>query len=291
MKIAPHLRRSWLFTALADGPLADACAAKADVVILDLEDFTPVASRAAYRLSLPRKGADVHQASARCVLRINPLDSGGRDDLVPAIGAGATGIMLAKADHPDQIRDLDDAIAELERRSGVKSGLTEIIPCLESAAGLTLLYDIAKASTRVTSALIASEDLANDLGVARTAGSQELVYARSKFYFDCVAAGIFAVDCPFTFEDRAAEENDMRFSLALGFKAKSSVSAGQVASINAGFTPSRHDIDRSKDIVRVYEAALANGSSCVELDGNLIEAPSYKAATRLLARAQSFGLL
>ena len=49
--------------------------------------------------------------------------------------------------------------------------------------------------------LVASEDMVADLGTARSRRGEELAYVRSRFLVECRAAGVEAIDCPYTFSD------------------------------------------------------------------------------------------
>ena len=84
-------RRSWLFVPGAD-ERAHAAAARcgADVVILELEDFTPPPLRPKAR-SLARNAFDLWRSSgALAGVRVNPLETCGREDL--------DGVLAAKPD-------------------------------------------------------------------------------------------------------------------------------------------------------------------------------------------------
>jgi citrate lyase subunit beta / citryl-CoA lyase len=44
---------------------------------------------------------------------------------------------------------------------------------------------------------------------------------------------------------------------------------------------------RARDIVTAFEAARAAGEARVEVDGSLVEVPTYQTAKRLLARGEA----
>jgi citrate lyase subunit beta/citryl-CoA lyase len=58
----------------------------------------------------------------------------------------------------------------------------------------------------------------------------------------------------------------------------------QVALINDALTPGAVAVERARRVVAAFEAARAEGRDGVEVDGNLIEVPSYLNAKRLIAR-------
>jgi citrate lyase subunit beta/citryl-CoA lyase len=150
------------------------------------------------------------------------------------------------------------------------------------------LAAIAKASARVVALVLASEDLAADLGAERAPDGVELAYARQRFLVECRAAATVAVDCPYTWTDEGGLERDTAWARRLGYKAKSCVAADHAAIINRVLTPSAEEVARARRIVAAFEAARASGQARVELDGSLVEVPIYATAQRLLARARAF---
>jgi citrate lyase subunit beta/citryl-CoA lyase len=50
--------------------------------------------------------------------------------------------------------------------------------------------------------------------------------------------------------------------------------------------PDEEEIDRAREIVTAFELARAAGQARVEVDGSLVELPTYNNAKRLLARVE-----
>jgi citrate lyase subunit beta/citryl-CoA lyase len=183
------------------------------------------------------------------------------------------------------VTDLADAVTRLEREYGLPVGSTELLPNIEFARGLIQTYAIAKASPRVKACLVASEDMAADLGAERGRDGAELLYVRQRFLVECVAAGVVAVDAPYTFADDAGCEAEARFARRLGYRSKSCVAPAHAALINRVLTPSKDEIARAERLIAAFEAARSRGAERADVDGNLVEVPSYLNAKRLVARA------
>ena len=111
------------------------------------------------------------------------------------------------------------------------------MPNIESAAGLVRTLEIARASRRVSALLVASEDMVADLGTERSRDGAELAYVRSRFLVECRAAGVEAIDCPYTFSDLKGALADAGYAKRLGYRMKSVVDPSHVKAINAVFTP------------------------------------------------------
>lgn len=281
----PGRRRSWLFLPGGDlEALRGAPASGADALIQELEDFTPPALRPQARAASPDILHGWREAGRVACVRLNPWSGEGPLDLDAVMPGAPDVVMLAMTAAPAEVRALDAAIGAAERRLGLAEGATEIIPNVETAAALVQARDIAAASPRVTALLLAAEDLAADLGVERTREGRELDYARQRFLLECVAAGVVAIDRPYTFSDLEGLEADARAARALGYKAKSLVRPAHAMAINRALTPSRAEAARAARMVSAFEQARAEGSDRAEVDGLLVEVPTYRAACRLLAR-------
>ena len=269
-------RRTWLFVPGAD-PAAHEAAARsgADVIVLELEDFTPPELRPTAR-ALSKKVFDRwRKAGAVTAVRINPLETCGKEDLLGVLAGRPDIFMMSKVDSPEQVKALD----------AMTGGAVELVPNIESAAGLRRAYEIGKASSRVSALLVASEDMVADLGTVRSRGGGELAYVRSRFLLECRAAGVEAIDCPYTFGDVKGALADARYAKSLGYRMKSLVDPSHAKAINAVFEPSAGELRKAKKIVSAFEKARKAGKDRAKVDGALIEVPIYAAAKRLLAGA------
>lgn len=281
-----EFRRSWVFLPGSERDvLHSAACSGADVLIQELEDFTPPHRRPEARALSPALLAYWHTMPVTVAVRINPLATGGLDDLAAVMPGKPEVVMMAMVTRPDQIVRLDAEIAGWEARLGLAPGSTEIVPNIETAAGLVATGAICAASPRVTAALVAAEDMANDLGAERTPDCRELSYVRQRFLIECVAAGVVAIDCPYTFRDLEAAEQDLIFARGLGYKAKSIANMDQIPLVNRLLTPSPAELARARAVVEAFEEARARGEDRAFAGGLMVEVPTYRAARRLIARA------
>ena len=283
-----RLCRSWLFLEGAnEDVLQRAASSGADVLIQELEDFTPPALRPSARALAGEFYAKWRQAGAVAAVRVNPLAQGGMDDLAAVMRGRPDIVALPKVAEPSDVARLDEAVSAFERDYGIAQGSTALLPNIEFARGLVQIGAIVKASPRVAACLMASEDLAADLGAERESDGVELAYCRQRFLVECVASGVVAIDCPYTWSDAEGAMRDTRFARRLGYGAKSLVDPAHAAVINGILTPGKDELRRARDIVVAFEAARAAGRSRAELDGSLIEVPTYSNAKRLIARGEA----
>lgn len=267
-------RRSWLFVPGAD-EAAHAAAARsaADVLIQELEDFTPPELRPKAR-KLAAKLYDRWRAAGKvAAVRVNPLEGDGVADLGAVLAGRPDVVLMSKVVSPEQVRALEAATG----------GAVELVPNIETAAGLVRALEIARSSRRVTAMLVASEDMVADLGTGRSRDGEELAWVRARFLVDCRAAGVEAIDAPWTFSDARGAAADAKWARKMGYRMKSLVAPAHAKAINAAFTPSAAEVAKARRIVAAFEKARASGLERAKVDGKLVEVPIYSAAKRLLS--------
>ena len=280
------LCRTWLFVAGADAAAHDAAShSGADVLIQDLEDFTPPARRHEARMLAADLYSTWRAAGAMVVVRINRLDEGGLTDLDMVISALPDIISYPKAASAHDMRALDAEITRREKLRGLPEGAITVLPVCETALGVVNVREMAAASPRVRAALLGTEDLAADLMAERGRDAVELDYARRRFVLECRAAGIEPIDAPYTFADADGAVNEARFARRIGYRSKSLVRPDHAAAINAALTPSQAECAKARAIITAFEAARGRGEERVLVDGLWVEVPMMLTAKRLLARA------
>ncbi len=204
-------------------------------------------------------------------MRVNPLESCGREDLAAVLEGRPDLVMMSKVVSPEQVRSL----GELARN-------IDLVPNIETAAGLIRAQEIAKAHPCIVAMLVASEDMVADLGTNRSRAGAELAYVRQRFIVECRAAGVEAIDCPYTFSDVAGAVKDAKYAKSLGYRMKIVVVPAHAAAINGVFSVSQSDIRKAAKIVQAFEQARKRGNERARVDGKLVEVPIYAAAKRLL---------
>ena len=257
---------------------AKALASGADAVVFDLEDSVEASRKADARRAIAAFLSAPSDASVTRLVRVNAAGSpwfAGDLECVGALG-GIDGAVLPKAEHPLHVEELARATAT-----------RTVIPLIETARGVLDAPAIAGADARVPALLFGAEDLTAQLGVPRTIDGDELVFARSQVALAAAASGADAVDAVFIdLHDADGLRRDALRARALGFRGKMAIHPGQVAAINDVFTPAAADVERARQLVDAYEAALARGEGVIRLDDRMIDTPVVERAKRLLARAK-----
>jgi len=281
------LHRTWLFGPGADIAVHETMSGSgADVLIQDLEDFTPPPRRDEARALTAGLFARWRTAGARVCARINSLHGDGPLDLSYVVPANPDFVAYPKSATASDMCELDRAIAVAEEQAGLPRGGIGIVPVCETALGVVNVREIAAASPRIRYALLGAEDLAADLMAERSREAVELDHARRRFVLECRAAGIEPIDAPYTFNDAEGAAQETRYARRLGYRAKSLVRPDHVAAILWALIPSDDEKAQAHRVVEAFETARARGEDRALVDGLWIEVPTYLNAKRLLAQPQ-----
>ena len=245
------------------------------MLIQEFEDFTPPELRPRARRLAINLFDSWRRAGKIAAVRVNPLESCGKEDLAEVMKGRPDIVLMSKVVSPGQVRALEYAT----------DGKVDLVPNVETAAGLLNAFHIGTASKRVIAMLVASEDMVADLGTNRSRGGEELAYVRQRFLVECRAAEVEAIDCPYTFSDAKGAAADARYAKRLGYRMKSLVAPGHAEAINKVFSISDMEVRAAARIVDAFEKARKGGRERAKVDGKLVEMPIYSAAKRLLASA------
>ncbi|ALK09047.1 HpcH/HpaI aldolase/citrate lyase family protein [Blastochloris viridis] len=288
--------RSLLFVP-GDSPrkLAKALEAGADALILDLEDSVAPDGKAAARdatAGFLREAVPL-PARPRLFVRVNALTSGLTDaDLDAVIKTRPDGVMLPKAEHGRDVVHLAAKLAAREALADIPAGATGVLAiATETAASLFGLGSYAGCSPRLAGLAWGGEDLSADLGAETNhdeAGRWTSPYllARNLCLAGAAAARVVAIDTVFVdVRDEAGLIAEAEAARRDGFSAKMAIHPGQVAPINAVFTPSAAAVAEAERVVAAF--AAAGDAGVTTLDGKMLDRPHLLRARRVLERAGS----
>jgi citrate lyase subunit beta / citryl-CoA lyase len=257
-----------------------------DAVILDLEDACPIAEKVTTRSFV----VEALQAPRRSLgyVRINALTTEfGYGDLCSVVDRRVDGIMLTKVDGPDQIKIANWLITQLERERGLDQGSIDLIPLIETGAGLAQVDGIARASSRVKRLAFGAGDFALDLRLRWSREETELLAFRSTLVLASRSAGIEPpIDLAWlNTKDAEGFANSIRWGRTMGFQGKLCIHPDHVEPINSAFSPTAEELARAQNIVDAFRIAEAAGSAAISLDGALVDYAILAQAQRTLQSA------
>jgi len=287
------MNRSFLF-APGNVPrrVAKALTLAADAVILDLEDSVAPSDKAAARK--PVADALRQPRTGRGYVRVNaPATAYCFRDLLETIHAKVDGVVVPKIESAADLHAIDWLIANLEREQGISEGSIDLMPIVETAAGVQRVDRILQARSlrpykgpwRVKRIAFGAGDYANDVGLSPTLDEDELADARSRLVLSSRAAGMEnPVDSPwFHFKEPDAFRRALERSRRSGFQGRLCVHPDQIAPVNEAYLPSVDEVSRAERIVAAFEAAEAKGAAAIQVDGQMIDYPIVHRARALLA--------
>ncbi len=261
-----------------------------DGIILDLEDAVHPAQKDLARILVRNALRVVDFGNAERLVRINQLPLG-LQDLQELVPEAPDVIIFPKVEHREQVVEVDRCITEIAKRCGVETPIWLIL-IFESALGIENAFTIATASDRICAISIGIEDYTADLGVIKTSGGQESLYARMRLVNAAKAAGVQALDS--VYADVADRDGLARWSEAsrtLGFDGMGCIHPSQVEIIQKAFAPSEAELAKAVKIVDAFEKAKAKGLGVVSLGSKMIDAPVVTRAVKLVERAKRMGLI
>lgn len=259
----------------------------ADGAVLDLEDAVAFSEKANARnalkeaLNLPRRG-DVF-------IRVNSVQTEFiLSDLLAAVTEGVKGLVVAKSESAEEIRQVDWLMGKIEKERGLTEGSMEIIPFIESANAIVNAYSIASSSPRISRMFFGGVDYVLDIGTTFSKGGSEIFYARSQLVVASRAAGIEPpIDTVYPdFKNIEGLVADARAVRQMGFQGKLAIHPGQIEPLNEVFTPTPEEISWAKRIVTVFDQEEARGQAVFQVDGKMIEYPIANRARRIIALAE-----
>lgn len=286
--------RSWLFApGDSERKMAKAADGEADIVLLDLEDSVLPEAKPAAREAVAAFLAS-RADRGRLWVRVNPLSSGETPaDLEAIMAAAPGGLFLPKAEGRADLMTLDAMLTALEQRHGLAPGSTQVAALVtETPRAMFLCGDYAgdyAGSQRLVAMSWGAEDLSSALGASvqhRADGDYMPTYelARSLCLLGAVAAGVTPVETVMPdFRDLDGLRERALMVRSQGYRGMLAIHPAQVAVINAAFTPSEHEIEHARAVVRAF--AENPGKGTVAINGAMVDIPHLKLARSLLADA------
>jgi citrate lyase subunit beta/citryl-CoA lyase len=283
----PALRSLLFIPGNRPNMLEKGLAAKADVLVPDLEDSVPVDEKANAREVAAGFLPKLAQAGRTLIPRVNSLDTGWlAEDLATIVGPHIYGVSVGKIQGPEDITTIAKILDDLEGKAGLDKGSVRLVPWIETARAIVRLYDICIASPRIIAVALGAEDLTTDMGIERREDDSEIEYASNVLCVAARAADVLALDTPY-FQFRNAEglRRDALKAKRCGFKGKFAIHPAQIDIINEVFSPSAAEIEQARRVVAAFEEAERRGRGSTSLDGKVIDVPVVKRARTLLELA------
>jgi citrate lyase subunit beta/citryl-CoA lyase len=250
----------------------------ADGVVIDCEDATPPNAKAEARANARRMAPEIAGRGSLVFVRVNPVATRWfEEDVEEGLCRELCGIVLPKLDRLEQLHAIDRALSRVGH-----PGL-RVVAGIETALGVADARELLD-HPRVSAAYFGAEDFIADMGGVRTEGNQEVLYARSQVALAGRLAGVPTLDqVVVDFRNDRAFEREVSEARALGYRGKLCIHPRQVALANAGFLPSKAEIEYATRLLAAYERASAAGLAAIDFEGQMVDEPLAARARQVLA--------
>ncbi|OLC91374.1 MAG: CoA ester lyase [Thaumarchaeota archaeon 13_1_40CM_3_38_6] len=254
----------------------------ADIICFDLEDSVPTEEKKSARNLIKNVLTNRSQYRAEVYVRTNSPTSGMiLADLAEIVQKGIDGIVIPKVNDANEITKIEKILISLEKKRKLKP--IELMPSIESAAGVVNAYRIVSSSERVSALVFGVFDLLNDLGVEYTKQAEGARYSRSKIPIDAKAAGKYAIDAIWQdLNDTVGLKQDCLVARNLGYSGKSIIHPDQIEATHRVFHPTPTEIEWAKKVIEAYSLAKKKKKGATKIDGKMIDEVHFKRAKTLL---------
>lgn len=281
----PAHRGDWVANATTEG---------ADAVILDLEDSVPGDEKPRARRNVTENAAALSRTDTVVTLRVNRYGSDYFYDDVDTIGPWLDALVLPKVESGSEVRSVAAVLEYVERRREVEEQI-EVVPLIETAAGIYNAYDVCVASDRVTavgSGTSRGGDVQRSLDLGWSPEGLETLYLRSKIVLEARTAGVEQILSGVwaTIDDDEGLREKARRQKRLGFTGMQAIHPTQVGIIDDVFTPTTDEVAYYRALVDAFEGSQHDDRGAIEFEGEVVDAAALRKARRVLERADEFGV-
>ncbi len=272
-----------------------------DFVFLDLEDaVAPSEKRAARGKIVQALNTLDWGRTTRCV-RINDLGTEyAYEDIIEVVEGARENldvIMLPKAMSASDVQFVDKLLAMMEKKLGLTKRIG-IDVLIEEVEAMMRVDEIAASTPRLECLIFGMGDYSASQGISLadiggTTGYPGDIwsYQRHKLTIAARANRLDAVDGPFAdFKDASAYREECRRAMILGMVGKWAIHPAQVSLAQEVFSPDPAAVAEAREMIRAYDAALADGLGAVQYKGKMIDIASVRIVRNLVRRADRLGL-
>ena len=249
---------------------------EADCIMLNLEDGVSKEQKPLALKQCCEALTTYKDVKKMFVVRVNALDEGGYEEIKTLNKFKPDAIRVPKIKTPREVQSVLDILD-----SGIELHLS--IETAKSWQNLNLL----KVSPRVTCFYLGVLDLFADMKLPQSIIKKEnptMLYMLSHFLITCKSIGIKPVS--FVYQDYKNTDEFLEWiSLEkdMGYDAKGCISPQQVKMVNKMFLNDEREIERAKEIVKLFEQNQKKGiTGFTDNKYGFIDEPIYKGALALL---------
>lgn len=248
-----------------------------DIVILNLEDgVAPSQKKAALRLAAIFL-SHLKSAKSRCVVRVNPLNEGGLEEIAFLNPLGPDAFRIPKV---TGTRDVERALEAADPGSRLHLS----IETKEAYANMATL----KIDTRIEAFYLGILDLLASLHLPQTLVVRDnplMHHLLAEFLIQAQTLQVLPVSFVYQrYKDLAEFEAWCALEKMMGYHCKGCISPAQVEIANRVFSPDAAMIARAEKIVALFEANRDFSTGIVDEILGFVDEPIYKDAKNIMVQ-------
>ncbi|HAF07524.1 MAG: aldolase/citrate lyase family protein [bacterium] len=203
------------------------------------------------------------------MIKINPLDLGGNDDIDYLTQFSPDFFVLSKCETEYDVKKSLELVEKAEKK--YKINRIFLIPSIESVKGLINLYEISSVSDRVFGAILNIKEYLTSLSLSSENVTDHIYFAKLEFITKVKAANIMAFETTTSKIDNPDEvKEELKLSYDLGFDGKIITHPKLIEITHSIFKP-EGNIDKYENIVSLYNKAYDMGSGLVVNNSFLVD--------------------
>jgi citrate lyase subunit beta/citryl-CoA lyase len=272
----PKTRRSLLFTpGDRGGRMRKAPEFGSDIVCFDLEDGVAPGKKAKAREAVHEVLSDpAFDPDAEVCVRLTADTATDVD----AVADGDVRLDAVQVPKVESATDVEEVAALLHEVGNP----VPVFALIETACGVLAADEVAAAEPTAM-LCFGAEDLTADLGAEAGPDRSEVAYARQRTLLAARAGDVNALDTPYVdYEDEAGLRTDAADAVSLGYDGKAAIHPQQIDPIHETFAPAAERVEWAERVLAARDEAEGGVAT---VDGEMVDAPVFARAERVLARA------
>ncbi len=250
--------------------LNDSFKLKPDAFLLDLYKGVSINEKDSSRILVGNFLNEKLDERILRIVKINPLDLGGNDDIDYLTQFSPDFFVLSKCETEYDVKKTLELVEKSEKKYKIFNRIL-LIPSIESVKGLINLYEISSVSERVFGAILNIKEYLTSLSLPSENVTDHIYFAKLEFITKVKAANIMAFETTISKIDNPDEiKEELKLSYDLGFDGKVITHPKLIDITNSTFKPEAN-IEKYENTVSLYTKAYDIGSGLVLNNSFLVD--------------------